>query len=470
MTPFWLAASALLSFAVGLLVVLLLWPGAPARHLAVKIFLAAGLGQGVTSCVAFLYLLANGRLDRFYYTSELFALAALLAGLLFKLRRRREPAAPPVEGKVGQAGRGWLAVAFYAAAAAALGAVLIDVWRMPYGGGWDAWAIYNLRARAIFRGGAEWREGFSALIGWSHPDYPLLLPLSVARAWMYAGRETTAAPAMLGWLFTAATVGLLSSSVAALRGRSQGYLAGLVLLGFTFFIAHGSSQYADVPLMFFYTAAVVLFALAGEAGSEGGRGGWLVLAGLAAGMAAWAKNEGALFIVAAGAAHLAVAAREGGLKRYFGELRFVLTGLLPVLICVFYFKARIAPPSELVEAMAGQTALRKLADPSRHLLIAREFARRFLYYSGRGVNLAYVLLIYLSCLGLGREGPRRGAAFGAITLALMLGGYYFVYLTTPYELAWHVKFSLDRVLLQLWPSLVFVFFLVAATPEETIAR
>jgi len=52
-----------------------------------------------------------------------------------------------------------------------------------------------------------------------------------------------------------------------------------------------ASQYADVPLAFFCLATLVLLCLADR--QEKGRHGFLVLAGLACGMAAWTKNEGA---------------------------------------------------------------------------------------------------------------------------------------------------------------------------------
>src|SRR5204863_2598432 len=42
-------------------------------------------------------------------------------------------------------------------------------------GEWDATAIWNLRARSIVRGAPDWPAIFSPAIGWSHPDYPILI-------------------------------------------------------------------------------------------------------------------------------------------------------------------------------------------------------------------------------------------------------------------------------------------------------
>jgi len=42
---------------------------------------------------------------------------------------------------------------------------------------------------------------------------------------------------------------------------------------------------------------------------------------------------------------------------------------------------------------------------------------------------------------------------------LTLCGYFAVYVITPNELYWHLRFSLNRLFLQLWPAVIFLFFL-----------
>jgi len=151
-------------------------------------------------------------------------------------------------------------------------------------GGWDAWMTWNMHARAIFRSGGHWREVLTGLPAWSHPDYPLLLPGSIARIWTYMGQESAVAPVAVAMLFTFATIGLLYSSVSILRSPTQGALAALLLLGTKFFILHGASQFADIPLGFFFLATLVLLALP-EVWPED-RPRLLVLAGVTAGLSA----------------------------------------------------------------------------------------------------------------------------------------------------------------------------------------
>jgi len=51
-------------------------------------------------------------------------------------------------------------------------------------------------------------------------------------------------------------------------------------------------------------------------------------------------------------------------------------------------------------------------------------------------------------------------------LGLMLAAYDFAYLTTPYELKWHLSTSVDRLLIQLWPIAVLAIFRQLRAPEE----
>jgi len=465
-----LGIAAASAFAIGFGTVLLFCPGIGSpRLLAVKLFLGVGLGLGVTAGLAFVFLLAHGRPDTSYPFYELFVLLVLI-GLLVRRKSGSSPPAVRAEGgaRIGSTRLEWiLAGAFCLAAAAALAAVLILLYRAPYGH-WDAWAIYNLRARSIYRGGYEWREAFSPLVSWSHPDYPPLLPLAVVRGWMYTGVETTVVPRLIAGLFTAATIGLVAAVVALLRGPAQACIAGVVLLGNVFLVEHASSQYADLPVMFFCTAAVSLLVLQRELRYDEG-GGRLVLAGLAAGLAAWSKNEGLMFIAVMLIAHFAVVFRGSSLREYSSELRLLVSGLLPVMLLVAYFKLALAPPGDLATLASEQPLVPKLLDPDRYLLIAREIAKFIVPQNLYGSGLAFALLLWAWCAGLGAV-RRTGAALGGSIVLILFMGYVAVYVVTPYALAWHLSTSIDRVLLQLWPMFVLVFFLIVATPEEVLRR
>ena len=200
--------------------------------------------------------------------------------------RQWHPACLPIVPAAGPRWQRLLLATFVAALAlAVLGAVGM-YWKDPLGD-WDAWAIWNQRARFFFRAGDQWQQAFAPIF--YHPDYPLLVPSSNARLWSYLGAEATWAPWLLGVLFTFATLGVLTAGLWRLRSRSQGLLAGMVLLGMVPFLQRGAWQYADVPLAFYILAAVLLLLLYDAA--ERPQAALLVLSGLMAGLAAWTEER-----------------------------------------------------------------------------------------------------------------------------------------------------------------------------------
>jgi hypothetical protein len=464
-----LLASFLISAGAGALAVGLLWPGRPglARVRVLKASLAAGLGLGLTAEIYFLWLWTTGASRRSLPFVEATVLAALAAGF-FLFRRRRSGRSGDVP-EAGEASGGArlrptpriLAAAFAIALVPACYALLSAFLHEPQGG-WDAWMSWNLKARFFFRAGDHWRDAFSGLFWGANPSYPVFLPSAVARSWLYAGREIELTPALVGALFTAATVALASSALGLLRSGGQAFLAGLLLVATPFLVEQGAAQTADVPLGFFLLAAIASICLQ-EKLSPGG-GGLLALAGLSAGFAAWTKNEGLLFVAALLVSAFWVLARRDGVRISARRLAAFAAGLLAILPLVIAAKIRLAPLDPLLGWEPYR--LRQLLDLQRYWTILKAFGSGALEFGQWPVQLAPLLAFYGLLLGVDREETRgRGARIGIATLGLVLAGYFAVFLTSIEDLAWHLK-VVDRLFLQLWPSAVFLFFLLLRTPEQ----
>lgn len=417
--------------------------------------LAFALAAGLSSCAFFVWLSVGPSAWPLAGAEGLITLGALTA--LFLWRPRKIAPTPPAAPLAGMPL--FLLLALGAAFACSAARFVIIVGKGPHGD-FDAWCIWNLRARFLARGGDHWADAFQVPVQfWAHPDYPLLVPGLVARGWLYLGREATFVPALLAGLFAAATAGLLVAAVARMRGLTQGLLAGLALLGTTALTELGSAQYADVPLGLFVLAATALCCLHDRAPERDGR--LLLVAGLATGFAAWTKNEGLLFAAAAAAARAVLGLRQG--RRGLREAGWFAGGLLPVLLLVVYFKVRYAPPSEF--AAVGGAVASRLADASRYRQIAASFASELRHVA------RWQLIALAGGLALLRRAPnRRGTAFPALVLGLMLLGYGGVYAASPYDLGWHLYHSVGRLLMHLWPTALLTYFLGVATPEEALAR
>jgi hypothetical protein len=55
-------------------------------------------------------------------------------------------------------------------------------------------------------------------------------------------------------------------------------------------------------------------------------------------------------------------------------------------------------------------------------------------------------------------------------LSLVVAGYYVVYLATPIPLDYQLATSLDRLIIQLWPSLLLILGLMSSTLKAPILQ
>jgi Dolichyl-phosphate-mannose-protein mannosyltransferase len=427
--------------------------------------LTVGFGLGIFSVIFFLSVVLQ---ETRFITVDIAALALLMAGFIW----RRVPHVPSEvharEKEVLEPAwlRRLVIAGFAISLCCALYSAVMRTLAYPHGDGWDAFAIWNLHARFLFRGGTNWRDGFTALLPWSHPDYPLLVPAAVAHFWTYLGHDSPLVPAVIGFLFTFSAAGLLFSALSILRGRTAALLGTTALLSTPSFVELGTSQYADVPLSFFYLATLVLLCLHDDRaqGDASPRApGLLVLSGLAAGFAAWTKNEGQLFLCAMVLARLYILARDQDRPHSTARARAIvplLIAIVPALFLIAVFKHSIVPPGDLFSDPS--TALHKLLDPSRYWAITKWYVKGFFRF-GRWLLIPVPVLMIGYYFAGGKEdhaARQTGLRTSILALALTLAGYFAVYLITPYDIYWHLRFSLSRLFLQLWPSAIFVFFLL----------
>ncbi len=457
----------LLSTFIGFAFVSAIWEAARFCRFSfwIKLSLSIGLGFGITSLDFFFSLPATRLPSRFFIIVEVVSLLVVLWA--WSICQSQSVHRSRLDGdSVKEAGmiRAILLVIFCALVVTSVSKYTTDT-ICSFNGGWDSFTIWNLRAEYLFRGGPLWKNAFSSLLG-HHPDYPLLLSASVARLWRCAGGETLFGPQILAFLFTFATLGLLVSSLAALRGPTGAIIGGSLLLICRVFTIHGSEQYADVPIGFFYLATIVLLCLSETPGQREQRG-LLLLAGIAAGFAAWTKNEGILFLLAFFGAYMASSllfANGRGKTFPFRELLSMMMGLSPVALTLLYFKLTLAPTNDLVAGQGVHETIAKLADITRYALTGKAFLTEFFYLQGVPLALLPALAMFFG-VDLSRF-KGVGVRTAIFTLFLVFSGYFFAYITTPWPLKWHLDTSLERLFMQLWPGAIFLFIMVARNPAE----
>ena len=432
-----------------------------------KLFLlctATGLGLGIGSCVHLAALVVQTILPNALIVLDLSILLIVWCVLIRCGQwRRRLPFA--IVNNPESRILSWFATVTLAATLviAGFGWYWVAV-EFPHGQ-WDAFAIWNLKARHIALGGENWSNVFNDAL--KHTDYPLLLPLSIARMWTYAGTTTTAVPQLLHVVFLLLTISVLLATVAIMRNRIHAIVATFIVMAYSNFLRFPSNQYADTAVGCYILMAlcmtVIAWRLTGNSHSP-----W-VLSGLFAGCAAWTKNEGLLFALVLVIVTVSVTALVRGPKKIKHTIVPLLTGLAPFLFIVGFFKLTLTGSNDLLQDLSLADIWNKITDPQRHQLILRK--SRFIITSYPDLWVILSLLVYLGIFGFTKfRQDRPGIAIVGLSVFLTTIGYYTVYLITPHDLSWHLSTSLQRLFIHLWPSGVLCVVLAIKSPQAIIDR
>jgi len=426
--------------------------GAGRRDEAVGLCWALGLA--LFTALSFLLYLAHW--------SGVGAVLAALAVTLFVLvlgaralatARRTDSALEPGAGEPANGvGRDWREAVIVVAG---LGLAIVQVAysgllaaRAPFAA-WDAWSFWALKARMFTLGGPPREYFHDPLTLYTHPDYPLNLPLAAAALFHIPGQIGVVLAALIGPACLGALLLLLYAGLTRLYGRAT---AALAVGAFSFVPAlpvQAASGNADAPLAL-YTGAATLYLLLWW---RLRRPADALLMGLLAGGAAWTKREGlpvaALLLVAyivdevlrARESRRDVGATELGLmqmRRMAGVSAASVVLPLPwLLFCL------IARP--LGRDFLPFTASVFLAHADRLPHIVALFLLQMLDFANWG--LLWLLLAVLLLVA-----ARRLPSSGRGLLLLLLGQvglYMFSFVFSDWQpYTAHIQTSLDRLLVQ----------------------
>jgi len=462
--------SIILPFITAFLAIDILWPtnSYSKSQFYIKACLATCLGLGLSSYTCFISLVWNSPPSKIII---IFAELLLFSGfcIIYYLRIKLSNESNPTEKNRNLSGTqskpSTTGILFIISIATSAILFLLKSLNNPHGV-WDAWAIWNLRARFLVRSGDPITSAFSEFIGWSHPDYPLLLPCNVAKIWTLLENESLIVPISIAFIFTITTVGLLFFSLSYMQNRFQGLLAGLLLLTVGSFFEIGAGQIADVPIGLYYLATIILYCIFYFEHEKSLH--YIFLAGIMAGFATWTKNEGILFLLIVILSRFLMRFSHGGLSSFLKEISVFLCGATPIILLLIIFKIKFAPSNDIITGQDFEMTLSRLLDINRYLVVGKSFIFEFYYMLHDRVIFIPLFIIFWGFSS--NKQNRRGIQNTMYILIFMLVGYFLVYIITPQDLNWHLNTSLDRLLLQLLPSAIFLFFMAIANPNEVRAR
>lgn len=378
------------------------------------------------------------------------ALAVLVAGRV----RRRAPAPPRESSRFGRVER----AVFFAVVA---GSLVLTIDRAVRANAEsvvllsDEASIWAGKAKAIYLAGG-FNDRFGAIarpdIVVLHKDYPVLNPLLQVYAFAHAGRVLDVANR---WPIQAFIAALILVAAGALLHVCRPWLAALflVLVVTTFQLAltTGLVEADGLVVLGFLTALHAWSRL-----DAGGGAGWWRLCTVALAFLAWSKNEGFLLALAV---LLAIGLTLHKRRRHGApsplRSRDLAWLLLPALVVVLHLvlNQRFGFQNDIMAEQGSRSFLgRVVLQAPRH---GDALLRSFLEHGVRRV--AETHLLFPLCLALLVLFPRRlGRHAPVLTLscALAAAGYTLIYLGTPREIEWHLRWSIQRILWQLQPPVL----------------
>lgn len=412
------------------------WGSSPLRWGA-----AFGLGSGLLTLEMFAFALAGLSWDPLglaLLPTACAAAAVVLGGRTEGSRQPARPALPPWR-RVTRIGLTLVLVLL-------AGGSFVRAGLTPLSS-WDGFAIWGFKAKALYVDGTV-AGGFllDPVRGYSHPDYPLHLPLLMAWVFLVLGEWHDGFVMLLFPAFYASLLLVCYAMLARLGPPEVALLFTLGLASVPQLLDHASAAMADLPLAYHLTAGVALLVRYLERGDRS----TLLAAALMMGVAGWTKNEGmAIFAVAALWIGAGTVMREDGRRKALSDtLTFAAAGgavFLPWL----GWRLSFGLTTDLVTAPSALAGL--ASAPGRLVLIATALATEATHLSRW--NLLWPLFLLASLLALGRWRARSLHLYAAAAWS-GIGLYGLVYLLSARDLPWLLSTSLDRLLLHLAPLAV----------------
>jgi hypothetical protein len=352
---------------------------------------------------------------------------------------------------------------------AILALAMLPLWELaqffPHGG-WDAWQVWNFKAKFLFLAGERWRELFDPQLWRSSPHYPLLLPLINVWGWTFTPQAPPAGPMITGFLMTAAITGLIFAILRETTHHDTAILAPLLLITHPFFGLLAISQYSDLLLGYYLLTALLCLLKALNENSQR----HALLAGFFLGCLGFTKPEG---VIAAGCVLLTLIAQQGRLylkqdrpAKHLFAIKAVVSTLTVSSLPLVIFHIFLSPGNQtFVNGWAASPPiphLERLKFVLVFLLSELEVTGlvKWQILSGKwhGVWLALGIGVILG----GKHCFRSNLWIIPLSTGLYVTVVVFYYLTNTYfDLSWWLRVSLHRILFSLLPLFVLWTFLAA---------
>lgn len=411
------------------------------------LFLAPGAGFIFTAYTLFASLLV---FDQINWPAAIIAhfLTALSLGLWSYRRQKSRPSKTTSPQRMD-----WICLAV-------LCVFFIPIWIYAHTypmGGWDAWQVWNFKAKFLYLGAENWKNMLEPTQWRSSPHYPLFLPLIVAWGWIWNGSAVFTAPLFVSTVYTFLCGGLLFAGLKHRTQSRQALWAGAALISLPLFVQFGTSQYCDALLGYYLLASLICSMAAYKNKSSA----FALLSGAFAGALSFTKPEGAiatLLLAGLNILYLKSGASWAQNKRILSSC---ITALLIFALPAVIFTTAFSP--------GNQTFINGLTSADKPSTLLRlQFILAGMGASLTGRHWAFFWIVMLLGILLGwKKCINRSLwilpGFLAAYLAVII---FYYWLNTYFDIAWWMKNTLNRILFSLLPVIVFWAFTCLHTEQE----
>ncbi len=321
--------------------------------------------------------------------------------------------------------------------------------------GWDAWFIWFLKGRAFFVDRTV-SNGFltNSLYAYDHPEYPLLIPLSIAWVYTAIGHVSETAAKVIFPLQFYSMLAVFYYFTRRLWGRSAGLIFTALLSLTPIVLIHSGGfpvkigvlyagdfvGYADLTIAMYFLSACAFFYLY----TQEGRTPQVILSGLFLALGAWTKNEGLAF-AALGFLGILIYLMTG--KKGWWLKAAVIAAILMLFIAPWsVYKMGLGLRSEYTGNMGLSVFFGNIG---RLRLVT---ARMVEYMFGYVALYNFTWWLYGASFIFNLRGlARKPLLILNAMLLSQLVVYALIYVISPNEINWLIQTSLDRVLLHLTP-------------------
>lgn len=301
----------------------------------------------------------------------------------------------------------------------------------------DFLADWGAKGRAFWEARSiDWRFLETATYRATHPDYPLLVPFAFDAVAVLRGSWDERFLGLVNVVFAAALLLVVhGTALAELKRRDAAAFVALALVPFACSPWIGL---ADGPLAAYATAGLLLV-----------RRGSVTVGGVLLGLGAMTKNEGLTFIAAAAIA-LVIARRAREVLRLWPAVAIPLPWLV--------LRRVHGLGTDLTEGNVFARAVEHLRDP-------RPLVSAFAQYAHVGKPWFWLALAIGAAIAIRPLVKRERFVLAALGVQLLC--YLAAYVATPHDLDWHVRWSWERLISHLTPSLTFVVLVSLLSLDES---